>query len=429
MRAHSRSGNTGGTLLPTAGYISRGRRGLRSGGLRILQWPDGDAPSLVLLQADPVPPRTLRQPFRCARRARRAAGALEIRAGVARGRQAPLFTPEGFLRFPADRLQKGVAEALLPGALEEGNDPEGWFAAHRLAPRSGRDHFGGKIGFHLPPPEQVRALLPGSEPLAVKAHYALWARFFADTGGDPGKVLGLTLSRLCGDLGYVRLQNGSHRPAHKRQAAVLLDLLTTLELEIDYRAPDGRTCRLTGPLWKRLPTGDDDPHALRLTPGEALGDPVWRAFNHSVGLVPGRLLELRPDRDRWALCLAGYLAPLARMNGYQPLRLRPATLLERTGLLHAERRNPARMREMLERALDRCEAAGIIERWDFAGAAPEEPDMDSPADLSRLAAAAEDWEDRRIVIQWPAGLQAHETRLRTARKRRSRTHPGRGRSA
>lgn len=348
----------------------------------------------------------------------RRGGVLDIRASAPNGARRALAR-EGLLRFPADRIFKGVVEALTPGALEAGED---WALRFPLTSRGGRDRLTGVLGFRVAPPAAVGKLLERSGPLAIKAQFALWARWFADAGDRP---VALTLSQLCDDLGFARLQNGAHRPEHKRQAAALLELLTSLELDAEYRAPDGRTCPLRGAIWHVRSMEDG---SFLLAPGAWSEEPVWKAFNGGVGLVGEGLLRLRQDRDRWTLCVAGYLAPLARMNGYRPLTLRVSTLEERTGLLRAERRNPARRHEMLERALDRCVETGLIGSWDFAGGSNAEPDMDSAAELSSLVGGGERPEERRIVIQWPAVLRGREATLQACRERRWRKRSSRGRA-
>jgi hypothetical protein len=137
-----------------------------------------------------------------------------------------------------------------------------------------------------------------------------------------------------------------------------------------------------------------------------------------VGLAPAALLQLRPDRDAWVLRVGSYLASLARMNGYRPLTLRVRTLLERSGLASAESRNPARMREKLERALERLEETGCLGSWDWSGS-DSEPDMDSPGDLAQLG-GAENWTELRLTLQWPSVIGVREGALTAARVNRSR---------
>ena len=345
---------------------------------------------------------------------------LEIRCGTSTRRKAPPLGWHGLLRFPADRIHKAVVETLSRGVIFFPDEPDRELAAGRELPTSrGRDRLTGAIGFRRRPSEPEEDRLHRNWPLLVKLQYALWARAFAEADGEPGAPVTVTWAQLCEDLGYARLRNGAHRPEHKRLVAELVDLLTRLQVEADYQAPDGRTTRLSGPLWRRHPALEEE-RSFVYSPGAWYDDPVWREFNRTVGLARAELLRLRPDRDRWALAVGGYLAPLARMNGYRPLTLRVETLLERTGLREAEERNPARMREMLERALDRLQAAGLIGNWDWRSASDHEPDMDAPAELAALTEAA-GWDDRAVVIRWPAALQRREPGLAASRERRQRT--------
>lgn len=354
-------------------------------------------------------------------------GALGTRMGP-----EPL-TWRGLIRFPADRIHKAIVESLVPGALAPVSDPDagpsaagcGEWACHwEFEARGNHDRLAGKIGFRAGLDADHRRLLEENHALLIKAHYALWARAFAETDGDPERTLRLSLSQLCDDLGYARLRNGSHRPGCKRQAMRVVELLAALELDVEYHAPNGRRVRVAGAAWRLLP-GPEDERRFRLLPGEWAANPAWRVANRHVGLAGAGLLTLRPDHDRWAICAGGYLAALARMNGYRPLRIRVRTLLRKCGLLRAERRNPGRMRDKLERALERLEEAGVIGGWDWNAVASNEPDMDAAEDLASLAGAAADWQDRTLLIQWPSELRVREERLHAARQAHRRSPRGR----
>src|SRR5206468_3648840 len=127
---------------------------------------------------------------------------------------------EGYIRFPADRIFKAVVESLVPGALEPlppaDDHTAGWRAGYRFETGGKRDRLRGTIGFRDAPDAEVRALLERNGSLAVKMHFALWARSIAEAGLDPDGCTAVTLSQLCDDLGYARLQNGAHRPESKR---------------------------------------------------------------------------------------------------------------------------------------------------------------------------------------------------------------------
>lgn len=291
-----------------------------------------------------------------------------------------------------------------------------------LEARGERDELRGTLGFRLDAEDGLEDLLDRSSALVLKAHFALWSRAFAETDGELEAEAEVTLAQFCDDLGYARLQNGAHRPESKRQAARLLALLGSVELDLRYRAPDGSAAELTGPLWEIRLEGETQVTA-RFRVGPWFHQPNWRRFNAAVGLAPAGLMELRTDRDAWAIRFAAYLAVLARINGYRPLRLRASTLLRKTGLQSAEARNPARMREKLERALERLEEAGILGGWDWE-ADGAEPDMDDPATLRALAAEAERWQERRLLLRWPRTLRARESALDEARRQR-RSRPRR----
>src|SRR5262249_30233508 len=145
-------------------------------------------------------------------------------------------------------------------------------------------------------------LLEENNALLIKVHYALWARAYAETDADPDRPFRVSLSQLCDDLGYARLRNGAHRPGCKRQAQRIVELLAALRLDVESHAPTGRRTRLSGPAWRLLP-GSDSERSFELVPGDWFGDPLWRAANRCVGLAGAGLLRLRPDRDRWAICV------------------------------------------------------------------------------------------------------------------------------
>lgn len=376
--------------------------------------PSGWVSRRAVITSAPVPAVTLR------RRAHspNANRLLDIRAGVSGHRPARPLGWHGLIRFSSDRIHKAVVDSLAGGFTftpHEHSTERDFQLAREFGGRSSRDYLAGRLGFRLPPTDQKLELLNGNRAQLIKLQFALWARAFAETDADPGRPAVVTLSQLCDDLGYHRQQNGSHRPEHKRQVAEWVALLTSIELDAEYEAPDGQRVRLTGPLWKRFPDWELD-RQIAFAPGPWYADPLWRRFNRRVGLFSAALLSLRPDRDRWAICIGGYLACLARMNGYRPLTLRVATLLERTGLQEAERRNPSRMREMLERSLEQLEARGAIAQWDWFNAAPYEPDMDTPAELEKLLGVAPGWAERSLVIRWPVALQHREASLSSARE-------------
>jgi hypothetical protein len=319
--------------------------------------------------------------------------------GSAARRLAPPLTWHGCLRFPAHRIHKGVLELLM-------TDDRFELQGERFVVCGRRDRIEGKLGFRM----DARDPGPANDPLLLKLHWVLSSRMFAQTGG---RDIEIRVSQLCDDLGYSRLANGAHRPSNKRAVAAALLRLGDLELDLAYKAPNGETTRLRGQVWEI----DVDGALLRYQAGAWAADPLWQRFNGAVGLAPADLLSLRPDRDAWAIRLGSYLAALARMNGYRTTTLQVETLLEKTGLGRAEARNPARMRDKLERALERLEEAGCLAGWTWIGDGAE-PDMDDPDALRTLDTAAAMWRSRQVQVVWPRPLQAREAVLSTRRPRK-----------
>jgi len=342
---------------------------------------------------------------------------LEIRASAPRTPSQPLLW-RGYLRFPANRIHKATLEAVTLGLMtfdpiEGSRQPSAELL--RFQSSGSRDQLTGTIGFRIPPSAAEQRVQAQSRSLLIKLQYVLWARAIAETDRATDRPVVVSLAQLCEDLGFARLRNGSHRPEHKRQVRAAFELLTSLCVDAEYLAPDRRFTQLVGPLLERHPELETD-RTVAFSPGDWHSDPVWARCNGNVGLASAGLLKLRSDRDRWAIAVGGYVTALSRMNGYRPLTLRVDTLLERTGLGTAESRNPARMRDMLERALDRLDAVGIIGAWDWTGAASTEPDMDDADDLSNLAAIALDWRNRSVIVHWPLGLQKRCADLQAARE-------------
>lgn len=355
-----------------------------------------------MVRVSVLEPRGFSRAVRRLRRVSRPLPPLLLSAAAPSSRRAPLLW-HGCLRYPADRIHKGVLELLMTEGRSE------LPAERRRAVSTGRrDRLEGRLGFRAEAPA-------GADPLLLKLHWLLAARHFAETGGDPSREAEVEVTRLCDELGYRRLANGAHRPANKRVVKEALARLAELEVDLHYTAPDGSRTHLAGSVWQvTLQDG-----RVRCRPGSWSQDPVWRRFNGAVGLAPAGLLTLRGDRDAWAIRVGSYLCSLARMNGYRPLTVRVEVLLEKTGLARAEARNPARMREKLERALERLEECGCLAGWDWKAGGEPEPDMDAPEALAALHRAGEDWRARRLEITWPRALQAREAALSAARSRRS----------
>src|SRR5262249_55352736 len=156
----------------------------------------------------------------------------------------------------------------------------------------------------------------------IKGHYALWARWYAQTDDKPGQWAITSLHQLCADLGYRKHHKGGFRVEQKQEAAGILDLLTAVEIEVTF-SPGANAAgfrRLPGPLWQRRaapdgsppsgshsePTGAGarsccDPQKFEFSPGRWYEDPVWRNRNRYIGQINAGLLELSPHKDQVAI--------------------------------------------------------------------------------------------------------------------------------
>jgi hypothetical protein len=240
-------------------------------------------------------------------------------------------------------------------------------------------------------------------PVAVKTHFALWARCFEQTGGDPDKYVHLDVTQLCEDLGYKRHHKGGFRREHKQEVLRLLLALLPVELSYEYRTPGSRKVRRrAGPLWQRglvdeerdeygdlfgsAREGDPqqwDPVSITYRPGAWFQDPDWRKFNAYIGTVGSGLLKLDNRNDRWAILIGGYYATVGRFGQYEPTRLRVEQVLQHTGLGRRNRRHPGEQQEDFDRAHDRLVEVAVLRHWDYVG-------------------RAEDWRTQEVELVWPA---------------------------
>jgi hypothetical protein len=355
-----------------------------------------------------------------------------------RGRVRPTPLAEsGYLITPSDRIHKAAVEALAPGALRPPAEmrsaeftavethPARFWAAYAFKSGKSRDHVRGVVGFVGEPTALAQEFVKKGNPLAIKAQFALWARVFAETDAEPGQFARLTFSQFCDDLGYVRKKR-AHRPERRQEAHTVLQLLTSLELVCVYHTPNGKQVRLSGPLWlrgllkeeaRRREEADEarwDLVDFSVAPGHWFAHPEWRRFNRRVALVGEGLLQLRTDRDQWAILLGGYICTQVRMNGYHPIVRRVDTLMTRCGLLLADPENPRRRLEKLEEALEKLVNAGVLSKWDWTGTG-EEPDMDDSTEVSALADVPS---ARCVKVWWPADIERREAMLQARHEQR-----------
>jgi hypothetical protein len=360
----------------------------------------------------------------------------------------PVVDPlPAIVKFPADRVHGGTVQALARAAEWTRDVVDGFHRGLQVVDGKNYRQF---VGFRTNPGELWDFLMSRGES-AIKAHYALWARCYEATGGDPGKYVALSVPQFCDDLGYHKHCKGGHRPERKREALRLLEVLTTAEIAVIWRV-GRKERRLRGPLWHRGVEGEErdgygdlfgsarvgdrglwDPVFFTYKPGPWFEDEEWRRLNSCVGLVGLGLLHLDNRNDRWAIRIGGYYGTLARIGQYRQRTISVATVLCRTGLDKLNVRNPAEQLRAFERAHDRLVEVGVLKDWQL-GTEPvtDEPDMDDPATLVSLADyGAGDWRRQRVVVTWPDPLTEHTPRLEEARRvaiatasRKARRHRG-----
>lgn len=370
---------------------------------------------------------------------------------------APL-AHHGFIRFPGERIFKATLEALMPGAMHRDSaltaalkdlSEESRRVGGRLAVayvfKSKKGDLEGAIGFPREADLALRRVLQERPALAVKVLFALWSRLYAETG-DPtyGEFTVTSVSQFCDDLGYKR-KKGAHEPANRRNAIRVLKALMGLEVEAIYRT-ERQALRLCGPVFNSVQlspevrgysdifvasrsTGDGTLNlagAFAYGPGPVYAS-MWRARNRAVALVGEGLLKLSSDnKDRWTVLVGGYLASLARMNGYRQQTIRTETLVERTGLYGEKERHRkfGRMRDKLETALDRLQEIGLIRGWELKqpqNLDDEEKDGHVVEDMTGESPEwTREWPRWRINISWPEALKRHASELEQRRARHKR---------
>ncbi|HVS41313.1 MAG TPA: hypothetical protein VMU20_03505 [Candidatus Dormibacteraeota bacterium] len=355
-------------------------------------------------------------------------------APVGRSGHRPVVDPlPAIVKFPADRVHGGTVQALARAAEWTRDVVDGFHRGLQVADGKNYRQF---VGFRTKPGELWDFLMSRGES-AIKAHYALWARCYEATGGDPGKYVALSVPQFCDDLGYLKHCKGGHRPESKREAVRLLEVLTTAEIAVIWRV-GRKERRLRGPLWHRGVEGAErdgysdlfgsarigdpglwDPMFFTYKPGPWFEDEEWRRLNSCVGMVGLGLLHLDNRNDRWAIRIGGYYGTLARIGQYRQRTIAAATVLCRTGLDKLNAGHPAEQLRAFERAHDRLVEVGVLKDWQL-GTEPvtDEPDMDDPATLASLADyGAGDWRRQRVILTWPDPLTEHTPRLEEARRR------------
>ena len=303
-------------------------------------------------------------------------------------------------------------------------------------------------------------------PRMVKAHYALWARYYEEAGdfepANPADVRFVTISvpQFCADIGLKKHHKGGFRREHKQAALQLLETMAALELEAAYRAPDSDVEQvLSGPLWLRDTVArqrddraremDDiigqaraeapdewEPVAFTFAPGAWFRNGVWRKYNHAIGKIGSGLLKLENDEDQWAILIGGYLGTQIRVGHYKPLRRRVSTILRRAGLADTERGKieNSRYSEKFNSALDKLVEVGIIKSWELEGTQFIDVDIQDPEALADYSAqplySTSDWRSQIVLFSFPDEFEADAQRLTQAKAEaieKARAKPKRGR--
>jgi hypothetical protein len=326
------------------------------------------------------------------------------------------------LRFLNDSIHRGAVTSLAQVA--------NWGEIQDFAFGMEQTIAKASVVIGLPNGEKAQDLwefLRGGGARLVKAHYALWARYYEDVEDGGMRYVMVSVPQFCSDIGLKKHHKGGFRPEQKRQALQMLKALTSIEMSVS-KVLGRKERRLRGPLWARGFEAQErdvysdllgqaregreedwEPVAFSFAPGPWFEDPEWRKYHKYVGKIGSGLLRLSGDNDQWAILIGGYLGTLGRTNGYKPLRLRVGTILSNSGLAQTEdaKRRVKQNRAKLEVALNRLADSeiGVISDWRFVDMVVDEPDMDDPDSLSAYGAANPyppgDWRGWIVEISLP----------------------------
>lgn len=307
------------------------------------------------------------------------------------------LTESDYILVPANPINEAIVEAIMPGAMKSISDDE--VKSMGLGTSFGRGHkfdtgrrkanegrAKGLIGFKQPVQENLWKFLEKNSALAIKANYALWARWsqsfgFADV--TPMMYLSLSLSQFCDDLGFIRFR-GDHRLESKKAAVSTLELLTEIEIVCHYRSSNGLREMISGPIWVRGELGEDmrgfenifkkevnirNPlwinKVFSYAPGALVDSEMWQRYNQFTARLAGGFFKINTQKvDKYSVIVGGYLTNQVRIASSDSIKVKVRTLVEKSGLLKIDgKKNPERMEDKLYDALEGLVTAGVIKAW------------------------------------------------------------------
>lgn len=373
---------------------------------------------------------------------------------IKRAPSLPSLVVDGLIKHPSNIITKATIEALPPGAmqvlsektLQDYRVTKAKDIFWRAYPFEGGNknktgEIRGFIGPVTQPAEAIWDQLQRNGALAVQVQFALWALAYAATDGQPSEFITVDISQFCDQLGY-KQKSRAHKRETKQAVMNALEYVTSLHLLAEFILPNGKTRRLKGPLWVRGASAEDEygdlfganrvpgteqmwePVFFRYAPGDFFSDPEFRRYNAEIAYIGEGILKLKQDTDKYSIFIGGYLATIARMNGYRTSTIKIQTLAEKSGLLRVDgQKNPKRMIERVYLALDRLKEVGVIQDWTpqtLSKAGIDYDDLNSPE--TRKAMIEPSGHARKelqstVEIIWPQSLQDRANKLRSKRQR------------
>ena len=357
---------------------------------------------------------------------------------------APL---ESIIHFKSDNINNGAVSFLSRAVQSKPGEGFAYGLEHRY-----KDLV---VTYGLPSGERADtlfALLAQSGAKMVKAHFALWGRWYEE-GAKSGGFLNIPINQFCADLGY-RPNKGAYRREHKQSAREILNAITSIEIQAIYTPPGKKPAqRLRGPIWSRgLIYEEDGQHDdlpgqtfegeakswstlnFSFAPGPWFFHEEWNYYNPAIGKISAGLMQLKNDKDEWAILIGGYLATMMRPAQYQPRRLRVVTILNRTGLAQSgdARRRVSELQGKFEHAMKRVVEVGVLNKWQYTVSPVE--DLKDADDADAVAAYYADnalapTDFRRRVVEVTSPMVDDAQRLAERSKKYKKVqNPERGKS-